>query len=48
MSAVQQNVDDNRTEYLRLDDTEETGRLAVLRSTARLFGMLRPYKWQSS
>ena len=46
MSAVQQNVDDNRTEYLRLDDTEETGRLAVLRSTARLFGMLRPYKWQ--
>ncbi len=44
MSAVQQNVDDNRTEYLRLDDKEETGRLAALRSTARLLGMLRPYK----
>jgi ATP-binding cassette subfamily B protein len=44
MTAGQQNGDDRRTEYLRLDDTEEGGRLATLGSALRLLGMLRSYK----
>ena len=46
MAAQGQFADDRRSEYLRLDDTAEVGRLEAFKSVIRMFGLLRPYKRQ--